>query len=139
MLKEINKRFLYVIVGTLGLMILGLIFIGAGKIEIGIPINIPGGFPGWEDEEIFNFSMNGFDAIKAFGIGNVLSSELLKSYLSFGSSNGLNLIRCGIIFAVIFTPIFGVAGISGFIYDFMTIKNQKTITNEKEKVVTIEE
>ncbi len=80
--------------------------------------------------------MNGFDADRIYGIGQVLSSEMLRSSLQ--STSALDLIRCGIVFAVIFTPILFTVGITGSIYDFITlIKNKKTIKNEQEEITTI--
>jgi len=121
MLKAVNKRFFYVLLAAFILMILGLIFIGAGHLRFS-----NNEFP----------PMNGFDANQIFGVSRVLSSEILRNLLD--SKSGLDLIRCGIVFAVIFTPILFAVGFAGFGYNFMTlIKSKKTIKNEQEQVEII--
>lgn len=111
-----NKKMLMkIIIGLAGTMvvflILGLIFIGAGKVQVGYK-DLDGNF-------FVGPELNGFDLIKNSSISQVLSSRLLSLQLEmFGLINQLSLVRCGIVFAVIFTPIlFGFsAALLGYYY-----------------------
>lgn len=110
-----NKKLLMKIIISLGgatavFLILGLIFIGVGKVQFGS--NDPN--ISWTGPE-----MNGFDLIRISSVSEVLSSRLLSQKVEmFSIINQLPLIRCGIVFAVIFTPmLFGFsAALLGYYY-----------------------
>lgn len=99
--KKILMKIIISLIGaTAVFLVLGLIFIGAGKVEFGSELK-----------------MNGFDLIRNFSVSEVLSSQILSASLN-GTVNQLPLIRCGIVFAVIFTPmLFGFsAALFGYYY-----------------------
>lgn len=111
-----NKKLLMkIIIGLAGatvvFLILGLIFIGAGKIQIA--------YIDFDGNLFVGPKLNGFDLIKNSSVSEVLSSSSLSLLLEmFGLVNQLSLIRCGIVFAVIFTPmLFGFsAALFGYYY-----------------------
>lgn len=127
-IKNMNKKTLFRVVlgtvaATLVLMILGLIFIGAGK------VTFDGG------EWIGSMSMNGFDFIRNSSVGEVLSSKSLADSIAlFSSTNQLGLIRCGIVFAVIFTPILAAVTVGLGSYYYV-----KFIKKPVAETVTVEE
>lgn len=98
MFRDMNKRFLYVLLAALILMILGLILIGVAKTA----------------------GMNGFDMLKDGHINSYLSDKLVyDSFKELGQLSTLTTLRAGIVFAVILTPITAAVGIAGSIYDFI--------------------
>lgn len=126
--KLITKVTIGTTIAAVIFLIFGLIFIGVAK------LNVP--TFDFETGKIVATKISGFSALDIYGLDTVLSNGTFREWIVLPGSQ-LSLLTCGIVFAVIFTPILFI--ISGGLFGYYYLKFMNKTTNVVEKETLVEE